>query len=131
MTPEQLLRGLGKQRLEGVYLFIGPETYRRGPCRRALIENTLAADDREDGYVRHDLDSLSLNDVIDDAEGVSLVRLPRIAAEQAEQHPRADQAVEPESRGCGRGNGKVAQKRAAPKGTAGHCDIHTGHLHAI
>ena len=53
-------------------MFIGPETYRRGPCRQALIEKALPADEREEGYVRHDLDSMSLNDVIDDARSMSL-----------------------------------------------------------
>ncbi len=72
MTPEQLLRSLAKQAPEGVYLFVGPEMYRRGPCRQALIEKVLPAGEREEGYIRHDLDSLSLNDVIDDARSMSL-----------------------------------------------------------
>lgn len=98
MTPDQLLRGLAKQRPEGVYLFIGPETYRRGPCRQALIEKVLAADDREEGYVRHDLDSLSLNDVIDDARSMSLFTGSRLiwvsSAELALPRGRAAAAEE-------------------------------------
>ena len=100
MTPDQLLRGLAKQRPEGVYLFVGPETYRRGPCRQALIEKVLPVDEREEGYVRHDLDSLTLNDVIDDARSMSLFAGSRLiwvsSAELALPRGRAAAAVEEE-----------------------------------
>lgn len=114
MTPDQLLRGLGKQRPEGVYLFIGPETYQRGPCRRALIEKTLAPDDREEGYVRHDLDSLSLNDVIDDARSMSLFARSRLiwvsSAELALPRGRAAAAASAEE-----------DEEAAPKVRGAEC----------
>ncbi len=100
MTPDQLLRGLAKQRPEGVYLFVGPETYRRGPCRQALLEKVLPAEDREEGYVRHDLDSMTLNDVIDDARSMSLFAGSRLiwvsSAELALPRGRAAAAADEE-----------------------------------
>lgn len=105
MTPEQLVRGLTKQQPAGVYLFIGPETYRRGACRQALIERALPEDEREEGYVRHDLDTMPLNAVIDDARTMSLfaarrviwvssveLALPRGRAAAAEEEDEAPKA---------------------------------------
>jgi DNA polymerase-3 subunit delta len=112
MTPDQLLRGLAKQRPEGVYLFIGPETYRRGPCRQALLEKGLTAEDREEGYVRHDLDSMTLNDVIDDARSMSLFARSRLiwvsSAELALPRGRAAAAADEEDDAAPKAGGAEA-----------------------
>lgn len=78
MTPDQFLRSLTRQEPEPVYLFVGPEGYRRGPCRKALVERVLSEEDREEGYTRHDLDEVSLNEVLDDARSMSLFARNRL-----------------------------------------------------
>jgi DNA polymerase-3 subunit delta len=72
MTPEQFLAQIRKQPPAPVYLFLGPDNYRRELCRKALIERTLAPEERENGLVRHDLDEISLAEVLDDARSMSL-----------------------------------------------------------
>ena len=42
MTPEQFLNQIRKQPPGPLYLFLGPENYRREMCRRALVERGLA-----------------------------------------------------------------------------------------
>ncbi|HYL77793.1 MAG TPA: DNA polymerase III subunit delta [Bryobacteraceae bacterium] len=61
-----------------VYLFIGPEFYQLGVCRRALVEKVLAPEDRENGLARHDLSETSLAAVIDDARSLSLFAPNRV-----------------------------------------------------
>ncbi len=77
MTPEQFLRQIEKTPAP-VYLFAGPEGYQRDRCRRALLEATLTPEEREDGYIRHDLDELTLAEVIDDARSMSLFASRRL-----------------------------------------------------
>lgn len=72
MTPDQLLAQLSRRPPEPVYLFLGPEAYQRGLCRRALIERTLPAEDRQSGFIRHDLQQTPLAAVLDDALSFSL-----------------------------------------------------------
>lgn len=72
MTPEAFLRQIQKQEPEPVYLFVGPDLYRRDRCRRALLERHLGEGERETGYTRHDLDEVSLAEVLDDANALSL-----------------------------------------------------------
>ncbi len=72
MTPEQFLVQIRKQLPAPVYLFLGPDNYRRELCRRALVERTLAPEERAEGLVRHDLDEVSLAEVLDDARSMSL-----------------------------------------------------------
>ena len=72
MTPDQLAAQL-KRGLAPVYLLLGPDTYQREHCRKALI---AAAKDAE--LVRHDLSELSLADVIDDASAMSLFSNERL-----------------------------------------------------
>jgi DNA polymerase-3 subunit delta len=73
MTPAEFERTLSRQAPAPVYLFVGPELYRRQRARRLLIDAVLPDPaDREEGLTRHDLDELSLNDVIDDARAMSL-----------------------------------------------------------
>jgi DNA polymerase-3 subunit delta len=82
MTPDQFMRALERQAPAGVYLFIGPETYRRGACRQALIRKVLGADAGpevlEEGFVRHDLETMELAEVIDDARSMSLFAPNRV-----------------------------------------------------
>lgn len=117
MTPEQFLRSLAKQEPEPVYLFVGPESYRRLPCRKALVERVLSAEDRDEGYTRHDLDELSLNEVLDDARSMSLFARNRViwvgSAESALPRGRAAAAVEEEEIG-----GKAA---VGPEALAAYC----------
>jgi DNA polymerase III subunit delta len=79
MKPEQLLRDLEKKSPAPVYLFVGPETYRRRACRAALLDRVLpdiAA--REEGVATHDLDELTLAEVLDDARSMSLFAADRV-----------------------------------------------------
>lgn len=78
MTPEQMLRALTRQAPAPLFLFVGPELYRRSLCRKALLDLALAAEDREAGFVRHDLDEVSLGDVLDDARSMSLFTPSRL-----------------------------------------------------
>src|SRR5579862_7384723 len=71
MTPDQFLERL-KKGPAPVYLFLGQESYQRERCRRALVEATLSPENRESGFIHHDLDQLSLTSAIDDARSLSL-----------------------------------------------------------
>lgn len=77
MTPEQFLRQVGKS-IAPVYLFVGPDGYYRDACRKALIAAHLTPEEREDGVVHHDLDELSVAEVIDDARSMSLFASRRV-----------------------------------------------------
>ncbi|MBL8174524.1 MAG: DNA polymerase III subunit delta [Bryobacterales bacterium] len=72
MTPQQFLAQVKSGNLAPVYLFAGPEMYRRRICRRMLIEKFLPEDMREEGFVRHDLDETNLREAVDDASSLSL-----------------------------------------------------------
>ncbi len=72
MTPEQFLSHLKRGEPEPVYLFLGPEPYRRTLCRRALTDKAIGTDDREQGLAVHDLQSTPLAAVLDDACSLSL-----------------------------------------------------------
>ena len=78
MTPEQMLRGLARQAPAPLYLFVGPEGYRRSLCRKGLLGVALSEEEREEGFVRHDLDELSLDEVLDDARSMSLFARNRL-----------------------------------------------------
>ena len=78
MNPDTFLSRIAKQPPAPVYLFIGPEIWQRDRCRRALIERELSVDDREQGLTRHDLDSVSLAEVLDDARSLSLFAPNRV-----------------------------------------------------
>lgn len=72
MTPQQFLVLIRKGALAPAYLFLGPEPYQREYCRKALIEQALPEDDRENGIIRCDLEETSLKAVLDDACCLSL-----------------------------------------------------------
>jgi DNA polymerase-3 subunit delta len=77
MTPEQFLDRL-KKGPAPVYLFVGQEAYQRERCRRALMDAVLSQEDRDSGFVRHDLDQISLAAAIDDARSLSLFATQRV-----------------------------------------------------
>ena len=106
MAPEQLLRLLQKQDPPPVMLFIGPETWRRGLCRKAIIERVLGPEDSEAGLARHDLETTPLSEVIDDARSMSLFAANRViwvaGAEAALPRGRSAEASdEPGSKDAG------------------------------
>lgn len=72
MSPEQFLAQLDRQKPAPAYLFLGAEPYRRGLCRRALIEKVLPLEDREEGLTRHDLGETTLSAIADDARSLAL-----------------------------------------------------------
>jgi DNA polymerase-3 subunit delta len=77
MTPEQFLDRIRKAAAP-VYLFLGQESYQRERCRRALIEAVLSPECRESGFIRHDLEEISLAAAIDDARSLSLFAAERV-----------------------------------------------------
>ncbi len=115
MTPDQFLSSLAGG-LRPVYLFLGPETYRRQKCRKALVERALPEELRESGYTRHDLDELSLAEVLDDARSMSLFASERLiwvaSAELA--LPRGRAAVKGMARVVEAGKRERAQARRGP-----------------
>ena len=44
MTPDQFLQRVAKYGPAPAYLFIGPDTYRRAACRKALVERIQQLD---------------------------------------------------------------------------------------
>jgi DNA polymerase III subunit delta len=78
MSPDQFLSSIRSRGPEPVYLFLGPERYTRGQCRRALIDKVLPESDREEGFTRHALDDMSLPEVLDDARTLSLFARERV-----------------------------------------------------
>lgn len=98
MSPEQFLQRIQKQPPAPAYLFVGPDPYQRGLCRKALIERALRPDEIDNGLTRLDLDEVPLAAVLDDARSLSLfapnrviwvsgaeVALPKRLTESAEE----------------------------------------------
>lgn len=107
MTPEQFIRSLELQPPKPVYLFLGPEMHRRRQCREALLGKVLAAEERESGMTRHDLDATALSEVLDDARSMSLFAGNRLiwagAAEAALPRGRSAAAESEAEDGTGGG----------------------------
>ncbi|MDX1982749.1 MAG: DNA polymerase III subunit delta [Bryobacteraceae bacterium] len=78
MTPQQFVSQLRSARPAPVYLFLGPEAYRRRACRKLLVEKALPEDQREEGFSRYDLDETSFRDVLDNAASFSLFASVRL-----------------------------------------------------
>lgn len=78
MSPDEFLRSIQSREPAPAYLFIGPEAYDRDRCRRALTERVLAPEEREEGLIRHDLDTEDLAAVLDDAQSFSLFARVRL-----------------------------------------------------
>ncbi|MCW5962433.1 MAG: DNA polymerase III subunit delta [Bryobacterales bacterium] len=78
MNVAEFRRKLSTGKLAPVILFVGPDGYERDRCRRELIEAVLPPEDRDSGLARHDLDSMTLADVLDDARSMSLFSPTRL-----------------------------------------------------
>jgi len=78
MTPAQFRARLSRSDPAPAYLFLGAEAYQRDICRRALLERVLETGERESGLTRHDLDEVSLAEVLDDARSLSLFAQNRL-----------------------------------------------------
>jgi DNA polymerase-3 subunit delta len=78
LSPEQFLQRIRKTQPSPVYLFLGPEAYQRGLCRRALIQAALPDGDLDNGLTRLDLEETSISEVIDDARSLSLFAANRL-----------------------------------------------------
>jgi DNA polymerase III subunit delta len=108
MSPDQFLDRLLKKGPESVYLFLGPESYNRERCRKALAQAVfagLAKEDREGAFTRHDLDQMALTSALDDARSLSLFATRRLIwlARAESALPRA-RSVEPEEESGASGN---------------------------
>jgi DNA polymerase III subunit delta len=93
MTPEQFQREVERKGLSPVYLFVGPEGYRRRACRAALLDRALPdPESRQEGVTVHDLDELTLAEVLDDARSMSLFTADRVIFVQGAEGvlPRGD-----------------------------------------
>jgi DNA polymerase-3 subunit delta len=127
MTPEQFLDRLSRKGPESVYLFLGPESYNRERCRRALVEKALPAEDRESGFTRHDLDQLPLSAALDDARSLSLFAARRVIwlgrAEAALPRGRASSESEEETVGSGDAGPLEAYVRNPTPGTVVVIDV--------
>lgn len=78
MNAEQFLARIGKGQVPAAALLLGPESYGRDRCRRALIDAVLRPEQIEGGLTRHDLAETSLTEVIDDARALSLFAASRV-----------------------------------------------------
>jgi len=78
LTPDALLDQLAKKPPAAAYLFVGPEQYGRDLCRRAIAERVIGAGDMENGLAKHDLEELTLAEVLDDARAFSLFAPERV-----------------------------------------------------
>ncbi len=99
MLPSEFVRSLAGAPPEPVYLFLGAEAYRRRVCRKKLIERALPESERASGITRHDLETVSLAEVIDDARSLSLFSPNRViwaaSAEAAVPRGRASRTNDP------------------------------------
>jgi DNA polymerase-3 subunit delta len=78
LNPDQFLSKISKQPLSPAYLFLGQEGYQRRLCKQALIERVLPGEGRRDGVTQMDLETTTLNAVLDDARSLSLFSSDRI-----------------------------------------------------
>ncbi len=96
MTPEQFVKSIEHKTPPPVCLFVGPENHRRDQCRKALVAKVLTPEERDEGFTRHDLDELTLSEVLDDARSMSLFAGNRViwvsSAESALPRGRASAA---------------------------------------
>ena len=91
MSPHQFLQIVSKSGPAAAYLFVGPETYQRAACRKALAGRIPQID-------HFDLDDTPLSVVLDDARSLSLFTSERIvwvgSAEAALPKTRTSEASE-------------------------------------
>ena len=103
MTADQFLRQVEREGPQPVYLFQGPEQFRRRACRAALLRRALPSGDTGEGFTRHDLEGVTLAEVVDDARGMSLFVQERViwvfSAEAALPRGRAAAADDEDGEG--------------------------------
>lgn len=78
MTPQQFITQIRQKQFPAACLLLGPESFQRDYCRSALIETFLAAEERESGLVRLDLNEVGLEAVVDQAMTPSLFASRRV-----------------------------------------------------
>ena len=102
MSPDQFLDRIQKSPPAPAYLFLGPEVYQRGRCRKALLERSLTPDDRENGFTQLDLEQTSLAVVLDDARSLSLFAPNRVVWVSGAEAvlPRGRSAAQEENTGA-------------------------------
>lgn len=116
MTPDQFLRDLERKAPPPLLLFAGPEDCLRRRCREALLQKCLAEEERDQGYVRHDLEEVTLGEVLDDARSFALFaprRLIWVASAEAAL-PRGRGAAEEEAGAGGGAPEMIAQYAKDP-----------------
>jgi DNA polymerase-3 subunit delta len=119
MTPQQFLTQIRQKKFPPACLLLGPETYQRDYCRRALIEAFLPQEERETGLTRYDLEETSLETVLEDACTLTLFAPRRVIlvrnAEAALPKGRAASGAESE----GEEGGSMALARYLRRPTEG------------
>jgi len=102
LSPDQFLDRLRKSPPAPVYLFLGPEAYQRGRCRKALLERVLTPDDRENGLTQLDLEQIPMAAVLDDARSLSLFAPNRVVWVSGAEGvlPRGRSAAQEENSGA-------------------------------
>ncbi|MGC8795059.1 MAG: DNA polymerase III subunit delta, partial [Bryobacteraceae bacterium] len=78
MTPQQFLARIRQKDFPPACLLLGPESYQRDYCRRALIEAFLGESERESGLSRYDLEETTLEQVLEEAWTPSLFSPRRV-----------------------------------------------------
>ena len=117
MTPEQFLSQIRRQPPQPVYLFLGPDAWRRKACRRALTGRLRPPGASEESFIRHDLDEVPLAAVLDDARSLSLFATERLIWVSSAE------AVLPKGRAAAKGDeaadpaGLAAYVKDPPPGT--------------
>jgi DNA polymerase-3 subunit delta len=102
LSPDQFLDRMRKSPPSPVYLFLGPEAYQRGRCRKALLERVLTPDDRENGLTQLDLEQIPMAAVLDDARSLSLFAPNRVVWVSGAEGvlPRGRSAAQEENSGA-------------------------------
>ena len=102
MSPDQFLDRMRKSSPAPAYLFLGPEAYQRGRCRKALLDRVLTPDDRENGLTQLDLEQIPMAAVLDDARSLSLFAPNRIVWVSGAEGvlPRGRSAAQEENSGA-------------------------------
>jgi DNA polymerase-3 subunit delta len=78
VNATELLRTLGKGVPAPVYLFLGPDAYRRREVRAALVSAVAKDADPDSAVTRLDLEETSIAAVVDDASSLSLFAPARL-----------------------------------------------------
>ncbi len=98
MTPQQFITLIRQKKFPPACLLLGPESFQRDYCRRALIEAFLEAEERDTGIVRFDLEDSGLEAVLEEATTPSLFAPRRVVL------VRNAEAALPRGRAAGTGD---------------------------